>query len=122
MRKAELTHWLRSDKVFDLKHVDCALETVVEENVRKFLLTRLQLLIANYPTTLKVKVKPDVAPSVFHRSRLININIFFFFFQEDLELLETTLPQMKKMAVQLRVTEKRILSGALEYVEQWIKA
>lgn len=65
MRKAELTHWLRSDKVFDLKHVDCALETVVEENVRKFLLTRLQLLIANYPTTLKVKVKSDVAPSAF---------------------------------------------------------
>ncbi|XP_012225390.1 actin-histidine N-methyltransferase [Linepithema humile] len=94
MRKTELAHWLRSDKVFDLKHMDCALETVVEENVRKFLLARLQLLIANYPTTLK----------------------------EDLELLETTLPQVKKMTVQLRVTEKRILLGALEYVEQWIKA
>lgn len=65
MRKAELAHWLRSDKVFDLKHMDCALETVVEENVRKFLLTRLQLLIANYPTTLKVKVNSDVAPSLF---------------------------------------------------------
>lgn len=63
MRKAELTHWLRSDKVFDLEHVDCALETVVEENVRKFLLTRLQLLIANYPTTLKVKA--DVTSSAF---------------------------------------------------------
>lgn len=57
MRKAELAHWIRSDRVNDLKHMDCALETVVEENVRKFLLTRLQLLIANYPTTLKVKVK-----------------------------------------------------------------
>ncbi|XP_020299751.1 histone-lysine N-methyltransferase setd3 [Pseudomyrmex gracilis] len=94
MRKAELTHWLHSDKVFDLKCMDCVLETVVEENVRKFLLTRLQLLIANYPTTLK----------------------------EDLELLELTLPQVKKMAVQLRVTEKRILLGALDYVEQWTKA
>ena len=71
MRKAELTHWLHSDKVFDLKHVDCALETVVEENVRKFLLTRLQLLIANYPTTLKVKVKSDVAPLP-SRSHTIN--------------------------------------------------
>lgn len=57
MRKTELTHWLRSDRVNDLKHIDCALETVVEDNVRKFLLTRLLLLIANYPTTLKVKVK-----------------------------------------------------------------
>lgn len=82
MRKAELAHWLRSDKVFDLEHVDCALETVVEENVRKFLLTRLQLLIANYPTTLKVKVKSDVALSAFHidRSRLISMNISFFFY------------------------------------------
>lgn len=130
MRKAELTHWLRSDKVFDLKHVDCALETVVEENVRKFLLTRLQLLIANYPTTLKVKVKSDGCAiclySAFHidRSRSKSTRIFssFFFLQEDLELLETSLPQMKKMTVQLRVTEKKILSGALDYVEQWIKA
>ncbi|KZC05120.1 Histone-lysine N-methyltransferase setd3 [Dufourea novaeangliae] len=94
MRKQELTHWLRSDRVNDLKHMDCALETVVEENVRKFLLTRLQLLIANYPTTLK----------------------------EDLQLLETSLPQIKKLAIQLRVTEKKILLAALEYVEQWIKA
>ncbi|XP_031830479.1 SET domain containing 3 [Nomia melanderi] len=94
MRKQELTHWLRSDRVYDLKHMDCALETIVEENVRKFLLTRLQLLIANYPTTLK----------------------------EDLQLLETSLPQMRKLAIQLRVTEKKILLAALEYVEQWIKA
>lgn len=57
MRKEELAHWIQSDRVNDLKHMDCALETVVEENVKKFLLTRLQLLIANYPTTLKVKVK-----------------------------------------------------------------
>ncbi|XP_015587046.1 histone-lysine N-methyltransferase setd3 [Cephus cinctus] len=94
MRKPELEHWLQSDKVFDLKHIDCALETVVEENVRKFLLTRLKLLIANFPTTL----------------------------DEDLELLKTTLPHAKKLAVQLRVSEKKILHGALDYVEQWIKA
>lgn len=54
MRKGELDHWLESDKVFDLKHIDCALETVVEENVRKFLLARLKLLIANYPTSQEV--------------------------------------------------------------------
>lgn len=54
MRKPELDHWLQSDKVLDLKHVDCALETVIEENVRRFMLTRLKLLIANYPTTLEV--------------------------------------------------------------------
>ncbi|KAG7198946.1 hypothetical protein KM043_015909 [Ampulex compressa] len=94
MPKTELTHWLCSDRVNNLKHMDCALEKVVEENVGKFLLTRLKLLIANYPTTLK----------------------------EDMQLLETTLPQIKKLAVQLRVTEKKILLNALEYVQQWIKA
>ena len=56
MRKPELEHWLESDKVFDLKHIDCALETVVEENVRKFLLARLKLLIANYPTSQEVRM------------------------------------------------------------------
>lgn len=125
MRKAELAHWLRSDKVFDLKHMDCALETVVEENVRKFLLTRLQLLIANYPTTLKVKVKSDPSILEYAVRAVVGDNATvtpLFSLQEDLELLETTLPQVKKMAVQLRVTEKRILLGALEYVEQWIKA
>lgn len=94
MRKGELDHWLESDKVFDLKHIDCALETVVEENVRKFLLARLKLLIANYPTSQ----------------------------EEDVEILKTTLPQLKKLAIQLRLTEKKILQNALDYVEQWIKA
>lgn len=56
MSKSELDHWLESDKVFDLKHMDCALETVVEENMRKFLQTRLKLLIANYPTSLQVRM------------------------------------------------------------------
>jgi len=74
MRKAELTHWLRSDKVSDLKHMDCALETVVEENVRKFLLTRLQLLVANYPTTLKVKT--EIRYCCFHTSRSLSIYVY----------------------------------------------
>lgn len=126
MRKTELTHWLRSDRVFDLKHIDCALETVVEENVRKFLLTRLKLLIANYPTTLKVKITLDVALFSIIFSILVSYVVikmnYLIFLQEDLELLETTLPSLKRMAVQLRVTEKKILSSVIEYMEQWIKA
>lgn len=47
---------------------------------------------------------------------------FFSLLQEDLQLLDTMLPQIKKLTIQLRVTEKKILQGALEYVEQWIKA
>lgn len=75
MRKAELTHWLRSDKVSDLKHMDCALETVVEENVRKFLLTRLQLLIANYPTTLKVNCGNSICSIVAPIVVLFSVNM-----------------------------------------------
>ncbi|KAF7993010.1 hypothetical protein HCN44_005791 [Aphidius gifuensis] len=93
MRKNELDHWLESEKIFDLMHRDCSLDTVVEENVKKFLLTRLKLLISNYPTKL----------------------------EEDIELLKTTMSPSRKMIIQLRVTEKKILAGALEYVEQWIK-
>ncbi|KAK2588677.1 hypothetical protein KPH14_001576 [Odynerus spinipes] len=94
MREAELTHWLRSDKVDDLKHIDCALDTVVERNVRKFLLNRLKLLIAKYPTTM----------------------------EEDMEKLNTRLPKMERLIVQLRVSEMKILLGALTYVEQWLNA
>lgn len=54
MRKNEIDHWIESDKVFDLMHRDCALDNFVEDNVRKFLLTRLKLLISNYPTKLEV--------------------------------------------------------------------
>ncbi|XP_043686728.1 actin-histidine N-methyltransferase isoform X1 [Vespula pensylvanica] len=93
MRKIELTHWLKSDKVTDLKHVDCALDTIVEENVMKFLLDRLKLLIAKYPSTI----------------------------EEDLEKLNTRLPKMQRLIVQLRVSEMKILLNALDYVGQWLK-
>ncbi|XP_015176838.1 PREDICTED: histone-lysine N-methyltransferase setd3 isoform X1 [Polistes dominula] len=93
MRKADLTRWLKSDKVTDLKHVDCALDTIVEENVMKFLLDRLKLLLAKYPSTL----------------------------EEDLEKLNTRLPKRQRLIVQLRVSEMKILLNALDYVKQWLK-
>lgn len=93
MRKAELSHWLRSDRVDDLKHIDCALDTVVEESVMKFLLNRLKLLLAKYPTTI----------------------------EEDMEILNTRLPKRERLIVQLRVSEMKILMGALTYVGQWLK-
>lgn len=82
MRKAELEHWLKSDKVLDLKHIDCALETIVEENVRKFLLTRLKLLIANYPTDVKVsrKMNEPFARAKIRPGRDLRKKIHTFFF------------------------------------------
>ena len=61
---------------------------VINFCIKKTLIYVLESFIARYPTTL----------------------------QEDLQLLETTLPQFKKLAIQLRVTEKRIIFNALEYV------
>ncbi|KAH0553704.1 hypothetical protein KQX54_003632 [Cotesia glomerata] len=90
MRKSDLDHWIESDKILDLKHRDCSLDTVVEDNVKKFLLMRLRLLIANYPTTL----------------------------EEDLDLLSTTMSQTKKMILQLRISEKKILKRTLEFIDQ----
>ena len=64
MQEEQLTHWLHSDKVFELKHADSTKKSemhVVEEVVKQFLLSKLKRLIANYPTTLEVKAKPDFA-------------------------------------------------------------
>lgn len=69
MRKNELDHWLESEKIFDLMHRDCSLDTVVEENVKKFLLTRLKLLISNYPTKLEVIL-------LFYFNKIYTINFY----------------------------------------------
>lgn len=95
MRKSDLTHWLRSDRVHDLKHEDCVLDPVVVENVRNFMIARIRLLLNNYPTK----------------------------FEEDIPLLLSpdALPERKRLAVELRCTEKQILYGALAYVGRDMK-
>ncbi|CAG5097875.1 Similar to Setd3: Actin-histidine N-methyltransferase (Mus musculus) [Cotesia congregata] len=69
MRKSDLDHWIESDKILDLKHRDCSLDTVVEDN-------------------------------------------------EDLNLLSTTMSPTKKMILQLRISEKKILKRTLEFIDQ----
>lgn len=96
-----LKHWLENDKcASDLLYQDCALETALETKTWAFLKIRLTLLLRAFPTTLK----------------------------DDLNILEThqkkgqqKLGHIKTMLIQFRITEKRILSEALEYVEQRTK-
>lgn len=95
MGQEHLDHWLENDRSCDLVYIDCALETEVENRTWTFLLARIKLLLSAYPTTL----------------------------QADLELLNggSLTSPCQRLAVQLRVTEKQILQGALEYVEQRIR-
>ncbi|KAJ9592062.1 hypothetical protein L9F63_001401 [Diploptera punctata] len=89
-----LKHWLSSDRSCDLVYPDCALETDVETKMWKFLLNRIFLLQRAYTTTL----------------------------QEDCEILKHPgLTPCFRLAIQLRITEKRILKTAEEYVKQRIK-
>ena len=54
MRNEELEHWHQSPNVSELKSPECVLDPEVEKNVWTYLLTRIKLLLASYPTTLKV--------------------------------------------------------------------
>lgn len=90
-----MTHWISQDRCTDLLHLDCALDTSIETKTWTFLKMRLMLLLKMFPTTMA----------------------------EDEQLFEQhrkgqhKLSHVKALLVQFRITEKRILNDALEYVE-----
>ncbi|GFG32224.1 hypothetical protein Cfor_02037 [Coptotermes formosanus] len=90
-----LKHWLSSERSCDLVYPDCALTTEVESKMWIFLLNRIRLLQRAYTTTV----------------------------EDDCKILKHAhLTPCYRMAVQLRVTEKKLLEAAEEYVKQRIKA
>lgn len=101
MNEDQLKHWLAPDKIADdLKYLDCALETELEIKTWTFLKMRLTLLLRAFPTTMA----------------------------DDLNLLEQhqkkgaqKLSHNKRMIIQYRIIEKRILSEALGYIEERCK-
>lgn len=93
MKKEILEEWLAKDSCSDLKCLDVTLDGETETKTWNFLLARIKLLQTQYPTTL----------------------------EEDTELLEKGLPEIRKLPIQLRIAEKNILKNALEYVQQRIK-
>lgn len=101
MNKEQLTHWIGSDRAQDLLHVDCALETSLESKTWSFIQIRLTLLLRSFPTTLD----DDVALLASHQGKGAN-----------------KLGHVKSMLVHYRILEKKILTEALEYVKQRIKA
>lgn len=89
----QLGHWVASDKAADLCHLDCALETDLEMKTWKYLEIRLTILLRSFPTTIA----------------------------DDEALLERPKQQLghvKGLLTELRLTEKRILRDAIEYVQQ----
>ncbi|KAL1510056.1 hypothetical protein ABEB36_004712 [Hypothenemus hampei] len=95
MDSDQLNHWINSDRTADLLHWECALDTSLEIKVWTFLKTRLSLLLASY----KTKLEED----------------------EKLLLHGQNLSENTKLAIRMRITEKRLLRGCLEYVEQMVK-
>lgn len=99
MGKEHLEHWLESDHCCDLVHPDCAVDTQVESRAWNFLLTRVRLLLAAYATTLKED---------------------YIILENDLNKSEI-LSDCQRLAIQLRVCEKQILQGTVEYAEQRLR-
>lgn len=101
MNEEQLNHWLAPNKqATDLLHLDCALDTSLELKTWNFLKMRLVLLLKAFPTS----------------------------HTEDVALLEQhqrkgqqKLDHIKTMSVQYRISEKRILSDALSYIEERTK-
>lgn len=94
-----LDHWLASDRSNDLLHVDCALETALEMKIWTFLKIRLTILLKAFTTT----IDEDEVIVDAHRKG------------------QNKLGHNKALVIQFRLTEKRILRDALEYVEQRTK-
>ncbi|CAH1159824.1 unnamed protein product [Phaedon cochleariae] len=94
MDEEQLLHWLESDRSDDLRYLECALDTTLEKKSWTFLQARLKLLLGIYKTTL----------------------------EEDLELLQDKeLGANKVLGIRMRAIEKRILRGAIEYIDQCIR-
>ena len=97
MSKNDLDQWAASSSLESLLEDSCLLDTDLQQRVWSFLTMRIKLLIAAYPTK-----------------------------KEDDEALLTgrfmDLSQCQRMAVMLRVEEKRLLSSALTYAEKSFKA
>ncbi|KAB0796778.1 hypothetical protein PPYR_10839 [Photinus pyralis] len=94
MDKEQLQYWLEHSTPNNLKSPECAFDTAFETKYWGFLFTRLKLILASYKTSL----------------------------EEDTEVLKTTpLPHNKRLAVQMRMGEKKILLSAMRCVEEKLK-
>lgn len=105
MNAAQLQHWLAAGQnADDLRCLDCALDTELEQRTWTFLKVRFTLLLRAFGTTLA----EDEAAVEAHR-------------RGGGGAAAQKLGFVRSMLVQYRVLEKRLLAGALEYVSQRTK-
>lgn len=91
---AQLQSWLESGQSETLQQLDIVPDAILEKKSWTFLQTRLKLLMMAYKTTLEA----------------------------DLKLLDDeNISANRKLAIRMRLTEKRILKNAIDYVEQRLK-
>nr|CAH7713986.1 unnamed protein product [Callosobruchus chinensis] len=93
MNEEQLDHWLLTTPLDQLENSNCVLDSELDKKVWKFFQTRLKLLQALYKTSL----------------------------QEDIEILKRKdLTNNTRLAIRMRMTEKRIFEDALQYVNRRI--
>ncbi|CAH1997588.1 unnamed protein product [Acanthoscelides obtectus] len=93
MNEEQLDHWLLTTPLDQLENSKVTIDAELDKKVWKFLQTRLKLLQGLYKTTL----------------------------QEDVQILKRKdLSDNRKLAIRMRMTEKRIFEDALKYVNQRI--
>ncbi|TMW41013.1 hypothetical protein DOY81_013906 [Sarcophaga bullata] len=97
MNKDQLEHWIKSERAIDLLHIDCALETELDSKTLAVFTNTL--LLRAFPTTLE----QDEAQF------------------EKLKGNRSQRMYIKKMLLEYRILEKRILSAALDYAKQRTK-
>lgn len=89
----DLPHWLSSADPDDLFLLDCPnLNPVIDKKSWSFLVARIKLLLGMYPTTL------DQDKKIIKKEKDLNGNA--------------------KLAIRMRMCEKRILSNTVEYAEK----
>ncbi|CAB3360281.1 Hypothetical predicted protein [Cloeon dipterum] len=92
MSEEQLDHWLaKQEGSKDLEHNDCALDSELESKAWTFLKTRVTLLLASYNSSLQ---------------------------DDELLLQSRSINSYKRLAVQQRAAEKKILHETLIYAQQ----
>nr|CAD7258874.1 unnamed protein product [Timema shepardi] len=147
MRQEHLEHWLDSERSSDLVYPDCALETEVETKTWNFLHTRIKLLLSAYPTTMleeylhlcggkrenhfeKIILSTADRDSNLDLTTIISslvdcesIVLDHVATKDDLDQLNKGgMASCRRLAIHMRVSEKKILHGAIDYVEQRLLA
>ncbi|KAJ6642729.1 Actin-histidine N-methyltransferase [Pseudolycoriella hygida] len=98
MNEDQVNYWLAPNRAAsDLKYTDYAFDTELEIKTWNFLKMRLMILLKAFPTTLEEDID---------------------LFKQHQQKGQQKLSQNKKMVIQYRITEKRILRDALAYVEE----